>query len=423
MNSTIVEAICIGAYDAQVVRAVEEEVEASRENLVELCGALVAAESANPPGNTAAMARTLEAFLRRHDLPAKTVAADAEAPNIVCTVTGSRPGAHVVFNAHMDTMLAGDESAWTVPPLELTRKDGRLYGLGMGNMKGALAAMALAMKIVQRRLPQLAGKLSLTAVSDEVMFGSRGSPYVLKQDPELYGDYLISGEGPGWMNFAVAEKGLLWLDITAKGTAGHSSRALTGQTAAARMAKFMCGLDQLNDFYADLPKEIEGIEGGENDVGFRLSASVGSIEAGSVRSLIPPVVRAKADLRLPPGLSITDLKARIDEMAKSCEGISIEYAKGWPASWAPLDSDPVKSLAGAVSAVRGVAPRYVVRLPGSDARFWRDHGIASVCYGPQPTLSSGIDDYAVEQDVLDCAAIYALTAMQLMSAKAWPPGN
>jgi succinyl-diaminopimelate desuccinylase len=59
-----------------------------------------------------------------------------------------------------------------------------------------------------------------------------------------------------------------------------------------------------------------------------------------------------------------------------------------------------------------------VRLPGSDARRWRDLGVPSVCYGPQPMLSAGIDDYANEQDVVDCAKIYARTALRLMSPAA-----
>jgi succinyl-diaminopimelate desuccinylase len=53
-------------------------------------------------------------------------------------------------------------------------------------------------------------------------------------------------------------------------------------------------------------------------------------------------------------------------------------------------------------------------LPGSDARRWRELGVPAVCYGPQPTLSAGVDDYANEQDVVDCAKIYARTALALM---------
>jgi succinyl-diaminopimelate desuccinylase len=53
-------------------------------------------------------------------------------------------------------------------------------------------------------------------------------------------------------------------------------------------------------------------------------------------------------------------------------------------------------------------------LPGSDARRWRELGVPAVCYGPQPTLSAGVDDYANEQDVVDCAKIYARTVLALM---------
>jgi succinyl-diaminopimelate desuccinylase len=41
--------------------------------------------------------------------------------------------------------------------------------------------------------------------------------------------------------------------------------------------------------------------------------------------------------------------------------------------------------------------------------------VPAVCYGPQPDLSAGIDDYAYEQDVVDCAKVYARTALMLMN--------
>ena len=61
--------------------------------------------------------------------------------------------------------------------------------------------------------------------------------------------------------------------------------------------------------------------------------------------------------------------------------------------------------------VRGEPPVLTVRHPASDAMRWRSLGRPAVCYGPQPTLSAGIDDYAVEQDVIDCCAVYALSAL------------
>ena len=105
-------------------------------------------------------------------------------------------------------MEAGDETAWTVPVMSLTRRDGRLYGLGMGNMKGALAALCVATAVLNRHRHAWRGRLSMTAVSDEVMFGDRGTVFLLRQRPDLAGDYLICGEGPGFMGICGRGKGI-----------------------------------------------------------------------------------------------------------------------------------------------------------------------------------------------------------------------
>src|SRR5712664_4761948 len=114
----------------QVLHTIDAEIRAERESLVDLCRQLVAAPSASPPGRTVEVAQIVEKFLNAGAIRTETVAEDPEAPNIVGHVCEG-VGRHVVFNAHMDTMQPGDESKWSVPILELTRKDGRLYGLGM----------------------------------------------------------------------------------------------------------------------------------------------------------------------------------------------------------------------------------------------------------------------------------------------------
>ena len=92
----------------------------------------------------------MRTYFATKDIASEIVKLDDEAPNVVAQIAGAGGGRHVVFNAHMDTMEAGDESAWTVPALRVTRRDGRLYGLGMGNMKGALAAMCVASAALMR---------------------------------------------------------------------------------------------------------------------------------------------------------------------------------------------------------------------------------------------------------------------------------
>ena len=400
MSDSLAETVC-------------RDIDAAREELIELCGRLVAATSVNPPGRTAHVAEVVRAYLSGHGIAAETIAADDEAPNVVGRIDGSAGGRHIVFNAHMDTMEAGDEAAWTVPILRLTRRHGHLYGLGMGNMKGALAAMCVATVILKRHSNTWKGRLTMTAVSDEVMFGERGTGLLLRQRPDAAGDFLISGEGPGFMHLAVAEKGLLWLDVEARSAGGHASRALRGETAVMKLAAFLARIDAMNEMYATLPRELAGVSGGEGNLGLRLSLNAGTLLAGTVRSQVATLARAQIDIRLPPGISARTCEAMIREQTDG-EDIDIAVVKAWDANWTALDNPLVVELATAATAVRGAAPSFVVRLPGSDARRWRDLGVPAVCYGPQPTLSAGIDDYVNEQDVVDCAKIYARTTVALM---------
>jgi succinyl-diaminopimelate desuccinylase len=394
--------------------AVDAEIDAAREKLVDLCGRLVAAPSMSPPGHTAGVAPIVEAFLAAAGVPSERAFCDPDAPNVVAHVDGTGSGRQVVFNAHMDTMQAGDETRWTVPILMQTRRDDRLYGLGMGNMKGALAAMCLATTVLSRHRRHYRGRLTMTAVCDEVMFGERGAVHLLAARPDVHGDYLISGEGPGFMELAVAEKGLLWLDIEVKGDGGHSSRASTGRTAVARLAALLGRVDHINDLYATVPAEITGITGGEDNAGLRVSLSAGTIAGGGVRSLIATSARAEIDVRLPPGVTAAEIEARVRAAAEGDPNVTVTAVKAWDANWTALHHKLTSATVDAVMAVRGRRPGYVVRLPGSDARRWRALGVPAICYGPQPTLSAGVDDFAYEQDVIDCAKVYARTALRLL---------
>jgi succinyl-diaminopimelate desuccinylase len=256
----------------------------------------------------------------------------------------------------------------------------------------------------------------MTAVSDEVMFGERGTVFLLRARPDLAGDYLICGEGPGFMGIAAAEKGLLWLDVEVLTPGGHSSRARAGETAVMKLAALLARLDALNDTYAAVPAELAGVSGGDGNLGLRLSLNAGTIAAGTVRSQIARRARAQLDLRLPPGIGAQECERRIRAMCGGDPTVGIEVVKAWDANWTALDHPLVQELSAAAQAVRGAPADFVVRLPGSDARRWRDLGVPAVCYGPQPTLSAGIDDYAEEQDVIDCAKIYARTALAMLRA-------
>src|SRR5690606_23909959 len=129
--------------ETDVLARFDAEFCAERDNLVAVCGRLLREPSARRPGEPFGLSMVAQAHLDGHRGATDAAASDPAVPTLLAHV-GEGEGRPVVYNAHMDTMRPGDESRCTVPIHELTRKDGRLYGLGMGNMKGGLAAMCLA---------------------------------------------------------------------------------------------------------------------------------------------------------------------------------------------------------------------------------------------------------------------------------------
>ncbi len=386
------------------------QAQAARRDIVELCAALVAAPSITPPGDTRAAAGAAIEWLTAHGLPVRVIKDREEMPNIVVEVAGAEPGPHLILNGHLDTMGPGDASRWTVPQFELTPHQGRLYGLGMGNMKGAVAAMCAAAAILSQNAQQLAGRVTLLLVSDEVRFGDHGARFVLERDRRMHADAVISGEGSGWMTLALAEKGVAWLDLRAGGAAGHASAALRGETAVARLACALHRLDDLNDWHVEPPPALAGVLGDPAHPGRRVALNAGIVTAGDARSMIAPDARAELDARLPPGLSLESLDAQVLERL---EGTGVEYRRGrsWTANWTDPDDGLTRAVFSAARLLRGEPPVLTVRHPASDAMRWRLLGRPAVCYGPQPTLSAGVDDYAEEQDVIDCCAVYALATL------------
>jgi succinyl-diaminopimelate desuccinylase len=378
-----------------------------------LCRALVVAPSPNPPGDTREVASAVASWLEENGLKAEIAAREATAPNVVSTIEGVRPGRHMVLNAHMDTISAGEEAEWSVPIHEVTRGDGKLFGHGIGNMKGALAGMCLALDVLANRRDSWPGRVTLTAVSDEVMFGERGSAFLLESKPFLLGDALLSGEGPGSMGLAVAEKGVVWLELEGKCSSGQGMLVRKGETAVARLAAIIGELDELNTRRVDAPGELAAVE--PTPLAFRVSANVGVVRAGKVPSQVAHSAVALVDLRVPPGLTIGDIEAEVARIVAGVEGVSWRRIHGWSPSWTSPSHPFAQAVAEAAWFVRGKSPARVVRLPASDAGRWRRAGVPAVCYGPQPTLAVGVDDYVFEQDLVDCVKVYAIATAQFLT--------
>jgi succinyl-diaminopimelate desuccinylase len=397
-----------------IVGAVEQQ----REDIIALCGALVAAPSVNPPGDTRDVAAVVTRALTERGLASHLESTDPLMPSVLAEIDSGRPGPHLILNVHLDTMPPGDESAWSQPVWSLTRTQGRLYGLGMGNMKGAVAAMITAFALLSERSAHWSGRITFTAVSDEVVFGDNGAAYLLRQHPQLYGDGLLCGEGPGFRRLAIGEKGVLWVELSASGPAGHSSAATAGTSASVRIAAAVTAVDGLTGMLGELPPELAALAAADTeapDPGLLLTANVGTVAAGFFIGQIATRATAEVDLRLPPGLDAAHALALVRRAVEGIDTLGVRQIKGWDANWTDPDAALTRAWQRAAIAVTGVPSEYAIRLPASDASRWRRGGVPALCYGPQPTWSAGIDDYADEDEVLRCASMYAVTALNVLS--------
>ena len=293
----------------ELVADIRRFAEKQRERLGRLCADLVAAPSPQPEGDTRAAAEVIAAYLRDEGLHPELRACVPTKPNVLCTAGTGAP--HIILNGHLDTIGVGDEAAWSVPIFEMTRAAGRLTGLGIGNMKAGTAALAVAFAYLARH-PAAQGRLTYTAVSDEVVFGPHGAAWLLESDPGLQGDAVINGEGPGEFALALAEKGLLWVEVTARTAPGQGMLTTRGTSAVARLLEVLTAIDAWNDEQTAPPVEIAGVGLSAGAHRLRLSANIGRVEAGSFISQIATEARAEIDFRMPPGLTRAGLEARLD---------------------------------------------------------------------------------------------------------------
>ena len=153
-------------------------------------------------------------FLREHGVEAQRLLHNVYAFNRYFDV--QKPT--ILLNSHHDTVKPNQ--GYTRDPFSPTLENGRLYGLGSNDAGGALVCLIAAFLHFYER-QDLPFNLAIAATAEEECSGSNGIEQVLPLIPNPW--LAIVGE-PTQMHLAVAEKGLLVLDCTASGRAGHAAR-------------------------------------------------------------------------------------------------------------------------------------------------------------------------------------------------------
>ncbi len=260
---------------------------------------LIQAESTPETGELAA-AQVIEARFQKQDLQCHIDQWDNNRANVIAHVksAGRRPA--LLFVCHLDVVSPGQEP-WSYPPFEAREANGKIYGRGSVDMKGGMAAAVTAIGETVASGAQLQGDIIFAATAGEET-DSIGITRFMQDSGKLppLGGVII----PEPTDFAVitAHRGLLWLQITTKGKAVHSSMPQRGVNAIMSMKHV---LDALEHYEVDFqPHPLLG----------ECSVSVNTIRGGEAMNIVPDSCTIAVDIRTLPGQNHDAILSDIEQL-------------------------------------------------------------------------------------------------------------
>jgi acetylornithine deacetylase len=184
----------------------------------------------------------------------------------------------ILLNSHLDTVKAN--TSYTLDPHDPIQKDEKLFGLGSNDAGGPLVTL-LGSFLHFHKQKDLPFNLVFAASAEEEISGKNGMEYLFPKLPKI--DFAIVGE-PTLMDIAIAERGLMVLDVTAHGKSGHAARK-----------------EGVNAIYKAL-EDITWFQTYEfplvsDEIG-PVSMNVTGIEAGTQHNVVPDVCKFMVDVRI-----------------------------------------------------------------------------------------------------------------------------
>jgi acetylornithine deacetylase len=340
--------------------------------------------------------------------------------NVLGTWPGEGDGPALMFNGHLDTSYSGKE-AWLagIPGFqpEGFEREGRIYGLGISNMKGALACYVEAVRALQDAGVRLRGDVLIAAVSGEIekaQWGdavgaefrgyATGTSHLVRHGGVA--DMCLLGE-PTESKLVLAHFGSLWLRLSTSGPFVHTAFS-TGRLEENSIVRMRGVLDRVLDW---LPRWEQEMSYGD----VRGVASVGAIAGGFGWrvSRTPHRTDLFLDLRVPPNVPMADARRKALEFARSLEGVEAEIYVTAPGAEIAEAHPLVDAVAAAHREVFGQEPERDVTRWFSDASVLTRYSIPTLNYG----TSSGLPDAELGEN-LDIAGLVRTAEVYARAAAA-----
>jgi succinyl-diaminopimelate desuccinylase len=341
----------------------------------------------------------------------RVVEAEPKRQSLIASA-GPLVGRTLLLGVHLDTVPVGD--GWTRDPFGAELEDGRIYGRGSTDIKGGAGAALAAFRALVDAGATRDARLILVLNADEEVGGRLGMDYVRDVLGEPIDAALISepsGIAEPYERLWTAARGWLRFEMTVEGTITHTSMMREPGVRSALEGM----LSMLEELRARLPL-LER----EHESGYREGdLIVSQLEGGNGWGFVPPLARAKLELRVTPGLDQDGAKTLVedafeDARAASGAAATLAYPEGreWTSpSMIDTDHELVRAAAQAWKEVLGREPQFGCIPGGTDARSLSERGIPSIPgIGPGTILRCHTrDEYVTVDELVTATRLYTRT--------------
>jgi acetylornithine deacetylase len=398
-------------------------IQIDRRSLVETASDLVNISS--PTGEEQGVAEYLARVFHDMGLHVQWQEVEEGRPNVLGTWRGDGGGKTLMFNGHMDTSYSGHEP-WLAGRgfrPEARVEGDHLFGLGISNMKGALACYVEAVRALQAAGVRLKGDLLIAAVVGEIEKTQweefRGKEYrgyaAGSRHLVTHGgvaDLCVLGE-PTERRIVLGHYGSIWLRLSTRGPFMHTafSGGRSEENSIVRMRDVLGAvLEWIPDWQARTSY------GGKPGI-----VNVGSVRGGFPWrvSRTPGRTDLFLDVRVPPTMPMAEARTALGDWVRELQARFPDYGLDWeiyvsaPGAEIAEDHELVRAVDASHTEVYGQPPERDTVRWFSDASVLTRYGIATVNYGASSGLPGAEGENLEIKGLVDTAQVYALTAQRL----------
>jgi acetylornithine deacetylase/succinyl-diaminopimelate desuccinylase-like protein len=382
-----------------------------RDEVTTVLQELIRFDTVNPPGNETRAAEYLRAYLERSGVACELYARIPERASLVARIPGRGDGPSLLFLSHTDTVLA-DAAEWRVDPWSGELRDGEVWGRGALDMKGQVAASAVAIASLARDGFEPAGDLIFAATADEEVGDDFGLSWLCEAHPEaVRADFAIN-EGAGerielggrpFYLCATAEKTSAPFLLRVYGRSGHASMPGIADNALLKAARLLGRLERLRpepvllpeidallrivtgraarpDEALDVARSISPLAASLVEPLLVLTVSPTMIRASQKRNVVPALCEVTVDCRLLPGQTTAEAERLIRDALGEGD-YDLEWIQAQGGTRSPLEGplwDAVEAFVAEVEPEARVVP---ICVAGFTDSHWLREAFGTTVYG------------------------------------------